>query len=333
MKHCLSLFVFMFATTVFAHEMRPAYLELKQTSSETYNVLWKVPALEDMRLGLYVTFPDRCTESTQRRSYQAGGSFIERVSIRCKNGLTGGKIFIEGLSATFTDVLARVQRNDGTTQTARLTPSSPSFIVEAAPNWKQMAGTYLRLGIKHIVLGFDHLLFVLGLLIIVGRRWKLMLKTITSFTLAHSLTLAAATFRVIHVPEEPLSAVIALSILFLGFEVARLKRGETSFTIQHPWVAAFGFGLVHGLGFASGLSTLGLPSSEIAAALLFFNVGVELGQIAFVLLYLLFLRCLKVLQVPAPRWAQSIPAYVIGSLGAYWTIVYITKFFTSGGSM
>lgn len=314
-------------TPLFAHEMRPAFLELNQTGTETYEVLWKVPAIQNQRLALYVTFPKQCTEDKQRRSYFAGGSFIERISIQCKNGLVGSNIFIEGLSTTFTDVLARVQRIDGTTQIARLTPASPSFTVEATPNWKEMAGTYLHLGTKHILMGFDHLLFVLGLLVIVGRRWKLLFKTITSFTLAHSLTLAGATLGLVHVPAEPLSAAIALSILFLGVEVARMKRGGTSFTIRHPWVAAFGFGLVHGFGFASGLSTLGLPSNEIVAALLFFNIGVELGQIAFVGLYLIFVRALKTLEVPSPRWAEIMPAYVIGTLGAYWTIVYTAKFF------
>jgi hypothetical protein len=307
--------------------MRPAYLEIKQTGPETYDVLWKVPAMQNLRLALYLTFPKECTETSPKKIYNVGAFLIERNSIRCANGLIEKTISIQGLSATMTDVLARVQRSDGTSQTARVTPSAPYFKMKAAPSWKETAGTYLRLGVKHIVLGFDHLLFVLGLLVIVGHRWKMMIKTITSFTLAHSLTLAAATLGVIRVPEEPLSAVIALSILFLGVEVARLKQGKTSFTIQHPWVAAFGFGLVHGLGFASGLSTLGLPSNEIVAALLFFNVGVELGQIAFVLLYLLLLRCLNILQVPSPQWAQSIPPYVIGTLGSYWTIVYIAKFF------
>jgi hypothetical protein len=263
------LLILLFATTAFGHEMRPAYLELKQTGSETYDVLWKVPAMQDLRLALYLTFPKECKETSNKRSYNVGGFFIERNSIRCVNGLTEKTIAIQGLSATMTDVLARVQRLDGTTLTARITPSTPSFIVKAAPSWKETAGTYLRLGVKHIVLGFDHLLFVLGLLVIVGHRWKMMLKTITSFTLAHSLTLAAATLGVLHVPEEPLSAVIALSILFLGVEVARMKQGKTSFTIEHPWVAAFGFGLVHGLGFASGLSTLGLPSNEIVASFAF----------------------------------------------------------------
>jgi HupE / UreJ protein len=326
-KRLLVCILWLSVSPLFAHEMRPAFLELKQTGSETYDTLWKVPALQDVRLALYVRFPGKCAEIGPRRSYFSGGSYVERVSIRCKGGLTGSSVNIDGLSATMTDVLVRVQRIDGTTQIVRLTPSVTAFTVETAPNWKEMSGTYLQLGIKHILLGFDHLLFVLGLLIIVGRRWKLMLKTITAFTLAHSLTLAAATLGFVHVPAELLSAVIALSILFLGVEVARQMRGGSSFTIEHPWVAAFGFGLVHGLGFASGLSTLGLPPNEIVAALLFFNIGVELGQLAFVAFYLLLVRSFQVLQVKTPRWAVALPAYVIGTLGAYWTIVYTAKFF------
>lgn len=327
MKRHFVWIVLLCVSPLFAHEMRPAFLELKQTGPETYDTLWKVPAMQDAHLALYVTFPNKCGDVGDRRNYFAGGSYVERVSVRCKGGLTGSPIQIDGLSATMTDALVRVQRLDGTTQIARLTPSATSFTVTVAPNWKEMAATYMELGVKHILLGFDHLLFVLGLLIIVGRRWKLMFKTITAFTIAHSITLAAATLGFVHVPAEPLSAVIALSILFLGVEVARQLRGGTSFTIDHPWVAAFGFGLVHGVGFASGLSTLGLPANEIVAALLFFNIGVEIGQLAFVAIYLLFLRALQILEVSTPRWANALPAYVIGTLGAYWTIVYTAKFF------
>lgn len=328
MKRFLVYIFLLTISPLYAHEMRPAFLELKQTGAETYDTLWKVPALQDVHLALYVIFPGKCADAGERRNYFSSGSYIERTSIRCKDGLTGSQIQIDGLSATMTDVLVRLQRLDGTTQIVRLTPSVTSLTVEAAPNWKETAATYLELGIKHILLGFDHLLFVLGLLIIVGRRWKLLFKTITAFTIAHSITLAAATLGFVHVPSEPISAVIALSILFLGVEVARQIKGGTSFTIEHPWVAAFGFGLVHGVGFASGLSTLGLPSNEIVAALLFFNIGVEVGQLAFVAVYLLFSQALKILELKTPRWADALPAYVIGTLGAYWTIVYTAKFFS-----
>ena len=168
-------------------------------------------------------------------------------------------------------------------------------------------------------MGIDHLLFVLGLLIIVQGR-RMLIKTITAFTVAHSITLAIATLGYATVPGPPLNAAIALSILFLGPEIVRVWRGQTSFTIRHPWVVAFGFGLLHGFGFASGLSTVGMPMAEIPLALLMFNVGVEIGQIAFVVVILLVHRALRVLRFHWPRWVHFAPGYAIGSLGAMWTI-------------
>jgi hypothetical protein len=183
----------------------------------------------------------------------------------------------------------------------------------------QRVGAYLRLGIEHIALGVDHLLFVLGLLLIVSST-RMLLKTITAFTVAHSITLGLATLGLARAPELPLNAVIALSILFLGPEIVRVWRGQTSFTIQHPWVVAFVFGLLHGFGFASGLTAMGLPQGEIPLALLFFNVGVELGQIAFVCLVLGLVRSFRTLEIRWPRWAQMVPGYVVGTLGAFWFI-------------
>jgi hydrogenase/urease accessory protein HupE len=179
--------------------------------------------------------------------------------------------------------------------------------------------SYVQLGFQHILLGVDHLLFVLGLLLIVANRWMLV-KTITSFTVAHSITLAIATFGYASAPLPPLNAAIALSILFLGPEIVRVWRGGTSFTIRHPWVVAFAFGLLHGFGFASGLTAMGLPKAEIPLALLLFNVGVEIGQVAFVVLVVLLERAFRTLEISWPRWAQALPGYVVGSLGAYWTI-------------
>jgi hypothetical protein len=160
---------------------------------------------------------------------------------------------------------------------------------------------------------------VLGLLIIVNGR-KMLLKTITAFTLAHSITLAIATLGYASAPGPPLNAAIALSILFLGPEIVRVWRGETSFTIRNPWVVAFAFGLLHGFGFAGGLSTAGLPKGEIPLALLMFNIGVELGQLAFVALILLICRSFKVLEIHWSRWVELVPGYTVGSLGAFWTI-------------
>ena len=178
---------------------------------------------------------------------------------------------------------------------------------------------FLNLGVEHIWLGVDHLLFVFGLLLLVRSRWML-LKTVTAFTVAHSITLALATFGYAHLPGPPLNAAIALSILILGVEVVRSRDCKTSITILHPWIVAFAFGLLHGFGFASGLSALGLPAVDIPLALVMFNVGVEIGQVSFVLLILLLERSFRQLEIRWPPWVQALPGYTVGSLGAFWTI-------------
>jgi hydrogenase/urease accessory protein HupE len=178
---------------------------------------------------------------------------------------------------------------------------------------------FLKLGVEHIWLGVDHLLFVFGLLLLVKSRWML-LKTITAFTVAHSITLALATLGYAHLPGPPLNAAIALSILVLGVEVIRSRSGEATITILHPWIVAFAFGLLHGFGFASGLSALGLPAADIPLALVMFNVGVEIGQVSFVLLILLLERSFRQLEIRWPRWVQALPGYTVGSLGAFWTV-------------
>jgi hydrogenase/urease accessory protein HupE len=313
---------FMFAPLapgVLAHELRPAYLDLRQRTLDTYDVLWKVPARgEDLRLALDARFPDDCQHTTPRRTF-ADGAFVERWQVHCAGSLTGGTIRIDGLSATLTDVLVRVERLDGTTHVTRLTPAMPSFVVEAAPGRWQAAAAYVKLGIEHILFGVDHLLFLLGLVLIVRDR-RMLVKTVSAFTVAHSLTLALATLGYARAPEPPLTAAIALSILFLGPEIVRAQRGETSLTIRHPWVVALGFGLLHGFGFASGLTTMGLPRAEIPLALLLFNLGVEAGQLLCVLVVLTLARACRVLDVRLPRRLDALPAYAVGSLGAFWTI-------------
>jgi hydrogenase/urease accessory protein HupE len=174
-------------------------------------------------------------------------------------------------------------------------------------------------GIRHIAFGADHLLFVFGLLLIVRNGWTLV-KTITAFTVAHSITLAAATLGYAQVPAPPVEAAIALSILFLGPEIVRRWRGETSFTIRNPWVVAFAFGLLHGFGFASALTSAGLPASDVPVALLCFNIGVEIGQLGFVGLVLILERGLKRLPVAWPDWVRVLPGYAVGTMGAFWTI-------------
>jgi hydrogenase/urease accessory protein HupE len=208
---------------------------------------------------------------------------------------------------------------DGRKWTTIARPSQPWVEVAASQSWWEVMGTYIVEGNRHILFGADHLLFVLGLLLIVKNRWML-LKTVTAFTVAHSITLAIATFGYAEAPVPPLNAAIALSILFLGPEIVRSWRGEASFTIQHPWVVAFAFGLLHGFGFASALTGAGLPRADLPLALLSFNIGVELGQLGFVALVLALERSFPILEIRWPRWAQALPGYAVGSLGAFWTI-------------
>ena len=263
--------------------------------------------------------PEECRLLGPDRQQITPGSVLVRGTLQCDGGIAGKTLSMAGLETTVTDVLLRVHHADGRIESHLLRPASPAATLGAVTTAGQRAVTYLRLGIEHILLGVDHLLFVLGLLLIVSDRWMLA-KTVTSFTLAHSITLAIATLGYAEAPLPPLNAAIALSILFLGPEIVRVWRGETSFTIRHPWIVAFAFGLLHGFGFASGLTSMGLPSGEIPLALLLFNVGVELGQIAFVALILLLERSFRTLEIRWPRFAVALPGYVVGSLGAYWTI-------------
>jgi len=308
-----------------AHEVRPAYLELRETGPETLDVLWKVPARGDLTLALVPVFPHACSEVAPARAWRAGGAAIESYGIRCAGGLFGHEIGVEGLSATMTDVLVRVQWLDDQTQVVRLTPAAPSFVVEAAPGVLEVATTYLGLGIEHILLGIDHLLFVLGLLLIVRDRWTLV-KTITAFTLAHSITLAAATLGFVQVQSAPVEAVIALSIVFLASELARLHRGDVGLTARHPWLVAFSFGLLHGFGFAGALAEIGLPQTDIPLALFVFNLGVEAGQLLFVAGVLALLWLGRRVVASPPRWLQGAPAYAIGSLTAFWVIERVLAF-------
>ena len=312
-----------------AHEVRPGYLELREIEAGAYDVLWKVPARGDLRLGLYVRLPDPCTGS-EPFARMSGGAYVERWQARCDPGIFGSEISIDGLSATRTDVLARVMRTDGSVQTVRLTPDSPSFVAEASPGWMQVAIAYLGLGVEHILLGIDHLLFVLALMFLVS-DWRRLLWTITAFTIAHSLTLGAATLGWIHVPQAPVEAVIALSIMFVALEILHARNGRAGIALTKPWLVALVFGLLHGLGFAGALSEIGVPETAIPLALLFFNIGVEVGQILFVAAVLALLALLARLGFPrrdgkaGDVWqaaaSLALPvAYGVGSMAAFWVI-------------
>ena len=307
------------STPAWAHEVRPGYLELKQTGVESYDVLWKVPAAGDRRLGLYVRFPDETVETGEHRGRFVGGSFVERWSVRHPGGLADQTIHIDGLRTTMTDVLVRVERLDGTALVNRVEPSQPSLVLTASPTPFAVAGTYLILGVEHILFGIDHLLFVLALLMLVNGRGRLV-KTITAFTLAHSVTLVSATLGWMNVPGAPVEAVIALSIVFVAAEIVHGQRGQEGVTARAPWIVALVFGLLHGFGFAGALREVGLPGHAIPLALFLFNVGVEVGQLVFVAAVLVLLSVAHRPLASAPRWAASAPAYAIGAVAMFWTL-------------
>jgi hydrogenase/urease accessory protein HupE len=311
-----------------AHEVRPGYLELRQFDAETWDLLWKVPARGDRRLALDVRLPGNC-QGSEPVAHLVNGAYVERRRTRCDGGLLGREIAIAGLPATGTDVLVRVNRSDGTAQTVRLTPGAPAFTVNAVPGAWQVVRTYLSLGVEHILLGIDHLLFVLALLFLVG-SWPRLIGTVTAFTLAHSLTLAAATLGWIRVPVAPVEALIALSIVFVATEIVHARQGRMGLAARLPWVVAFVFGLLHGLGFASALREVGLPEHAIPLALAFFNVGVELGQLLFIgavfaVLWLPRLLVARPTSSATNPWQQaerfSVPAaYLVGTVAMFWVL-------------
>lgn len=309
-----------------AHELRPASLQLEQTGAETWDVRWKVPALGgQLRLGLDVEFPATCTSQASTRAVMVDDAYTERSSLLCTGGLAGGVVRIDGLTSTQTDVLVRLQRLDGSTQVARLTPSSSSFVVLAEARAYDVVRTYTVLGIEHILTGADHLLFVLALLLLTGGAART-IKTVTAFTLAHSLTLAAAALGFVHIATKPVEATIALSIAFVAAEITQRDQGRDSIAARAPWVVALAFGLLHGLGFAGSLSQVGLPERHIPVALLFFNVGVELGQILFIGAMLGLVAIARQMRSSVPHWASLLPAYAIGTLAMFWVFERLVAF-------
>jgi hydrogenase/urease accessory protein HupE len=301
-----------------AHELRPAYLEVRQTATNQYAVLWKVPAAGDKRLGLYIRMPEVCTAAAEPVGTITGGAFYERWNVICAGG-------IDGLRSTLTDVLARIAYLDGTTQVTRVTPQSPVFNVAGSPSTFDVAKTYFLLGVDHILSGIDHLLFVLALMLLIRDPWTLV-KTITSFTVAHSITLAGATLGILSLPQKPVEAVIALSIAFVARELINMKPGERRLSEAHPWVVAFAFGLLHGFGFAGALKEIGLPQGDVPLALLTFNVGVEAGQLLFVAALLAVYQISKLVLNWPLKSARLAAAYAIGTVATYWLVTRVADF-------
>lgn len=314
----LLIFVAIAPEVARAHDTNMAVLQLDELQPGRFMTRWIVRSNGD---ALTPVYPAHCS--------------LEAPVLDCGAEGLVGEIALQGLGPSQSAAVLRVTHRGGSTQVFTLTTGAPSASLAAPLNadslegWLRIGGAYIVIGIEHILLGVDHLLFVLGLMWIVRGRWMLT-KTITGFTIAHSITLAAASFGWIGVPESAVNAAIALSIVFVGVEMLRVDRGEGGLTSRYPWIVAFAFGLLHGFGFADGLARLGLPDAVLPLGLLAFNLGVEIGQFGFVFLVLMLAWAFRTLQVRWPRWSLPLPAYGIGSLAAFWFIGRIDiLFFTT----
>ena len=309
-----------------AHELQPSSFELRQLTPESFEVIWRAPIYYRKPHPARLQLPEDWQTVGEATVKQLSDSALHRRVVKVPpDTIDGAMIRFIGLEATITDVFARFKWLDGTETTAIARPSQPWVEVVAQRNAWQVAWDYTLLGVDHILSGFDHLTFVLALLLIVS-GWRRLLITVTSFTIAHSITLAAATLGLLWVPGPPVEAVIALSILFLASELLKVNRGLPSLAARNPWVVAFAFGLLHGFGFAGALGDIGLPQNEIALALLMFNVGVELGQLLFIGVILVIVLGLRRLHRDWPAWIMQAPAYGIGGIAAFWLIERVAGF-------
>ncbi len=314
----------------YADEFKPAYLQVTEVDAETYDVLWKIPAIdESTTLKVKPRFPDGTTALSEVRSTYARGVTVQRWRLRAPGGLDGKVILFSQLSETRVDVLARLVRLDGSVQLERILPANPRFVVRPSRGAMEVVRTYTALGVEHILGGFDHLLYILAMLLLV-RGWRRVVATMSAFTASHSLTLTAAALGWVHVPQPPVEACIALSILFVAREIVQVRRGRPGMTARWPWAVSFTFGLMHGLGFAGALAEVGLPHSSIPVALLFFNVGVEIGQLLFVGAVLALIAIARLvaqhLQLPRSERLWRLTPYAIGAVAAFWLVDRVSRF-------
>jgi hydrogenase/urease accessory protein HupE len=308
-----------------AHEVRPAYLELRESQSGELDVLWKTPMIGDMRLSLDPVLSGPSEKLTPLATELTGSAAVQTWRLRLSTPLRGRSLHIDGLTATMTDVLVRMEFAEGVSWVTRLTPQAPELTIPEAQGRGSVVQTYFALGVEHILLGIDHLSFVLALMLIT-RGMKRLALTITAFTLAHSITLALATLGFVYIPSAPVEAVIALSIVVVAVEILRARRGGEGLTARAPWIVAFTFGLLHGFGFAGALAEIGLPMGQIPLALVFFNVGVEAGQLVFVAAILGMMQLLHRISVELPRWTTLAPPYAIGCIAMFWVIQRVATF-------
>ncbi len=329
---CIILLWFsLFSLPSMAHEIRPAYLEINQNEDTLteYQITWKIPLVGNKAPKITPKFPEGFT-LTQTSDNFLSDAYIRYYTGTYKQSLNGQKIGIEGLELTLVDVLVQINLANNTSYTLLLQPDHPQEIIPIEPSVWEVAKLYLILGIEHILWGIDHLLFVLCLLLLV-QSFAALIKTVTAFTIAHSITLALASMNLVHIPQAPVEAVIALSIVFLAREYVFFRQGKgDSLTVQYPWLVAFVFGLLHGFGFAGALSEIGFPQQNIPLALLTFNVGVEIGQLLFIAVCIAVLAFWRKVNFnfsfSLPKWTWKIAPYVIGTVAAFWLIERVMGF-------
>ncbi len=314
-------------SSVEAHEIRPAYLEIQQDSLEAnqYQITWKIPLVVDKAPKINPLYPESF-QVTQTNEQFLPDAYIRYYIGTYAEKLNGQSIAIGGLELTLIDVLLQINLADETSYTLLLQPDKPQAIIPIEPSNWEVAKLYFVLGVEHILLGIDHLLFVLCLLLLVQNGVALV-KTVTAFTLAHSITLGLASMAWVSLPQKPVEAVIALSIVFLAREYLFFREGkQDSLTVRYPWLVAFVFGLLHGFGFAGALADIGFPQKNIPLALFTFNVGVEIGQLVFIGVCVVLLQFWRKIPLHFPKWAWKIAPYAIGGVAAYWLIERVLGF-------
>jgi hydrogenase/urease accessory protein HupE len=315
---------FLAACTAQAHEVRPAFLKLDEVAPNTFEVIWKQPVLGDRRLPIDPTLPEDCTRTQSAAPQVSNGALLHRWTSHCD--LRSGRIAIRGLQQTLTDTMVQLNYLNGDRVTGLLRAAAPYLdLANPTPSiW-----SYGVLGVEHLLSGADHILFVVGLVLLIGKRWTL-LQTITAFTLAHSITLAVSVLGLIVLPQAPVEAVIALSILFLARELVLAENHRSAITRSKPWLMAFAFGLLHGFGFAGALAEIGLPQEQLAATLLLFNIGIEIGQLVVICTLLSVAWLLSSIRHMPTRWyplARKGYASAMGVAAAFWTIDRVVLIF------
>lgn len=308
------------AEGAYSHPLSPSLLEIRLTSDGTAEISWTTPALRPMGTEIRPVLPPHCHPHGEPPVVQAERDrIIQRWGVDCSpQGLVGHRLGVEGLGSAKTDALLRLTLSDGRTVRAVLRASDPFITVPPGQSRLDVGRGYLSLGVTHIMTGWDHLMFVFGLLLLV-RGVGLLIKTVTAFTIGHSITVSLTVLGYVPVSPRPIDVAIAFSIFLLAVELSR-ESPKPTLMRRFPWLITGLFGLLHGAGFAAALTQVGMPQNEIPLALLSFNIGIEVGQILFIFVIqaarLFFRRALSAL----PRWVEWAPVYTIGCLSVYWCL-------------